>query len=519
VSLRYYTEASQIFAGVVRQHAGRRALVWTPSDSTSYDELDRVSNQIGRLLLDRGVRKRDTVCINLEKSQAAYAAILACLKIGAAYFVVDIANPKARTRMMLDRCRPAVAFVSTASHQAAFACPTIRLDPAHRAALPEGVSDGPIDRDWPIDGSDPAYIMFTSGSTGTPKGVTISHSNLVNFIAWSQDEFQTRPDDVFTNLNPLFFDNSVFDIYSSLFAGAALAPFSAAILRDPNAIVSRIEELACTVYFSVPSLLVYLQTMKLISRSTFQSLKKIIFGGEGYPKPMLARLFETVGDRIALYNVYGPTECTCICSVYRIGAADFSQPGGFAPLGRLIRNFSYVIVDQTGRPARPGDVGELCLGGPCVGLGYYGEAALTASSFIQNPAHDRFFDRVYRTGDLVRCDPDDGKLHFIGRADSQIKHQGYRIELGEVEHALTAIEGVEEAAALYLSNGTTGRIVGVVAARPDLTPAGIKEALALALPRFMVPDRVVIVGRLPKNANGKIDRKAMAESLAGAEAL
>ena len=189
------------------------------------------------------------------------------------------------------------------------------------------------------------------------------------------------------------------------------------------------------------------------------SLKKIIFGGEGYPKPMLARLFDAVGDRTTLYNVYGPTECTCICSVYPIGAVDLADLKGLAPLGHLIPNFSYVIVDEANREAAPGQVGELCLGGPCVGLGYYNDLRQTAEVFIQNPVHDRFFDRVYKTGDLVRYDPADGKIHYVGRADSQIKHQGYRIELGEIEHALTCVAGVDEAAAIY----TNGRIVGVVA--------------------------------------------------------
>jgi D-alanine--poly(phosphoribitol) ligase subunit 1 len=225
---------------------------------------------------------------------------------------------------------------------------------------------------------------------------------------------------------------------------------------------------------------------------------------------MLARLFDAVGDRIALYNVYGPTECTCICSVYAIGSSDLREMTGYAPLGHVIPNFSYVIVDDALRQVEPGQVGELCLGGPCVGLGYYNDAAQTAQAFIQNPVHDRFFDRVYRTGDLVRLDPADAKIHYLGRADSQIKHQGYRIELGEIEHALAAVEGVDEAAAVYVSSGGTGRIVGVIASRRGLVSASVKQALVDTLPKYMIPDRVVVVDRLLKNANGKIDRKAIA---------
>jgi D-alanine--poly(phosphoribitol) ligase subunit 1 len=203
--------------------------------------------------------------------------------------------------------------------------------------------------------------------------------------------------------------------------------------------------------------------------------------------------------------------------VYPIGADDLTDLKGLAPLGHLIPNFSYVVVDDSNREVTPGQVGELCLGGPCVGLGYYDDPRQTAEVFIQNPAHDRFFDRVYKTGDLVRYDPADGKIHYVGRTDSQIKHQGYRIELGEIEHALTCVEGVDEAAAVYLSNGTNGRIVGIVASKRELAPAKVRKALLEALPKFMVPEKIVVVGQLLKNANGKIDRKAIAATLETAE--
>jgi len=503
----YYTDAAQIFAEVVRRFPSRAALLWEAGAATTFEQLDNLSNQLARLFLASGAKKRIPVCLCLEKNERAYASILACLKIGTPYFVVDPANPVPRTRRMLQQCRPALAVVDASVDQAAFECPMIAAD----ASVAE--SSMPPEFAWTIDGSDPAYIMFTSGSTGTPKGVTISQSNLVNFIAWSRHQLSTTPDDVFTGVNPLFFDNSVFDTYSSLFSGAALVPFDAATMREPSKIVARIEASEASVYFSVPSLLVYLQTLKLITRESFPRLKKILFGGEGYPKPMLARLLETVGERIALFNVYGPTECTCICSVYRVDAVDVADPTGYAPLGRLIPSFSGAIIDEAGRMAKDGDVGELCLGGPCVGLGYYNDPSQTTAAFVQNPTHDRFTDRVYRTGDLVRRSPKDGHLYFMGRADSQIKHQGYRIELGEVEAALVAVSGVDEAEAVYAANGTVGHIVGVVASRAAIAPAMVKQAVQRTLPKYMVPERIVVVDQLRKNANGKIDRAAIRASV------
>lgn len=509
--------AAVMFDQVVRRHGNRPALRWSPTCSTTFDQLDRTSNQLARVLLREGVRKQDTVGLCLEKGLAAYSAVLACQKIGAPYFFVDQANPPARARAMVEQCRPAVA-IATASAEGVFGgALVLTASDEELGGLPclAGVPDEPVSTPWTIVATDPAYVMFTSGSTGRPKGVTISQGNLAHFIDWTRQQLKTSPEDVFTNLNPLFFDNSIFDIYASLFSGASLVPFTGAVLKRPADVVRRIEQLNCTVFFSVPSLLVYLQTLKLIDERTWPSLRTIMFGGEGYPKPMLAKLHRCLGSRVELLNVYGPTECTCICSAYPIGAADLADPGGYAPLGTLAPAFSHVIVDTDGRLVEDGEVGELLLGGPSVGLGYYGDPEQSNRVFVQNPTHTRYFDRMYRTGDLVREEPRGKKLFFMGRADAQIKHQGYRIELGDIEHALMLIDGVEEAAVVHLTSGGTGRIVAVVGASEELTGAAVRSAVGRLLPSYMIPERVVCVSTLLKNANGKVDRLGIAAAIEG----
>ena len=513
MELRPYVHAAQVFGAVVEEQPTAPALLWEPGRCTTYAQLDRLSNRFAWVLLEHGVHKRDTVALCLEKGPAAYAAILACLKIGAIYFAMDPANPPARLRSIADQCQPALAFVGASVPPGIFDGQTVAVsETEEEPACVAGRADGPARLPWEIDGSDPAYIMFTSGSTGVPKGVTISQANLIHFIRWARWEFGVGPGDVLTGLNPLFFDNSVFDFYASLCTGAALVPFGSATMRDPEKILSRTAELGCTVYFSVPSLLVYLQRLKLVGPGSFPSLRTIVFGGEGYPKPMLARLYEALGESVELCNVYGPTECTCICSVHRIRQADLADLSGYPPLGRLTPHFSGVIVGETAREVAPGETGELHLGGPCVGLGYYRAPELTAAAFIQNPTHQAFLDRVYKTGDLVRFDPGDGYLHFVGRTDTQIKHQGYRIELGEIEHALTSIDGVGEAAAVYALIDGVGRLMALVGADSDLSAARIKRSLAESLPKYMIPDRIAVVTTLPKNANGKIDRRQITVS-------
>jgi D-alanine--poly(phosphoribitol) ligase subunit 1 len=503
-----------VFAEVAARQTEAVAIRWTADQHTTYGHLDAVANRIARVLLHRGLRKRDVVCLASDKCLPIYAAMLACLKLGAPYVAVDPGNPRARIQSIIERCRPKLALAHPAV-ASVFPCDTLPVDSESREqSWLTGVDDCPVDLPWSIDGSDPAYVMFTSGSTGTPKGATMSHANLLNFMAWVRHEFGVGPGDVVTNLNPLFFDNSVFDVYASLFTGASLVPFTTASLREPEAILARIAQLGCTVYFSVPSLLVYFQRLKLVAPESFPSLRILVFGGEGYPKPMLVKLYETLGHRIAMYNVYGPTECTCICSTYRISAIDFADLNGYPPLGALIPNFSHAILDPDGHPVALGEIGELYLGGPCVGLGYYRAPAETAAAFVQNPTHERFFDRVYKTGDLVRYEPADGKLHFVGRTDTQIKHQGYRIELGEIEHALGAIDGVGEAVAIHNTAGGTSRIIAVLATSATLVAPQVKQFLAQRLPRYMIPDRVIVVSELLKNANGKIDRNGISAAIA-----
>ena len=356
--------------------------------------------------------------------------------------------------------------------------------------------------------------MFTSGSTGIPKGAVMSHANVLTFARWRHEFISITPDDIFCGLNPLYFDNSIFDFYASVMNGAAVVPFDAAVMRDPYAVMRRIDDLRCTVYFSVPSLLIYFQTLKLVTPASFPNVRTIIFGGEGYPKPKLRQLFDCVGDRAELVNVYGPTECTCICSAYAVTEADFDDLEGYPPLGGPLPTFSFVVIDDDDNPPPPGEIGELYLGGPCVGLGYFDDPELTAAAFVQNPLNPRYHDRIYRTGDLIRVAPENGTVWFAGRTDARSTHHGYRVELGEIEHALTALADVDEAVALHTTRQGVSQIVAVVASRRALAADDVKRKVAEALPGYMVPARIDLIERLPKNASGKIDRNLLKEQYA-----
>ena len=257
-------------------------------------------------------------------------------------------------------------------------------------------------------------------------------------------------------------------------------------------------------------MLIYLMAMKALKPGALPALRVITFGGEGYPKAELKKLYDLFATSARLVNVYGPTECTCICSAYQISGSDFEDLTGLPPLGRLNPNFDYSILDEHGRDATSG---ELCLIGPNVAAGYFNDTARTAAAFQTLEEPRRFMKRMYRTGDIVREDSD-GTLHFVGRKDNQIKHMGYRIELEEVEHALAKLPNVSQTAVVYYRTHTAyGKLIGFVACSEAVDEKSLLSQLSELLPDYMLPGKLVILPILPTNPNGKVDRQLLRASL------
>lgn len=500
------------FREVAERHRDRTALAYPGGERISYEELSGQVDRLAGLLWDRGLRRGDVAAIFHDKSPAAFAVMLACLRLGVIYANLDPDSPWERLHKILVTCQPDIVINAfpggayRASLAEADLCPVLEL---HDVRI--GAADDVSVKCRPNDGGSPAYIMFTSGSTGMPKGAVMTHANLLWFISWAKERFAITSEDVLTNVNPMYFDNSVFDFYAAIFSGATLVPFTSGQVRDARSLVRLVSDAGCTIWFSVPSLLVYLLTTRALGAQDFPAVRKIVFGGEGFPKSKLRALYEMFGARAELENVYGPTECTCICSAYTIGERDFDDMTNLAPLGEIAQSFGFDILPLD--EVAP-DFGELFLRGPQVGLGYYNDPERTARAFVQNPRHALYTDIGYRTGDMV-CRDELGRLCFKGRRDFQIKHMGYRIELEEIEAALNTLPDVKECAVIYrnLREGL-GQIVAFAAMDAPPESDILRTRLAGILPSYMVPRQVVVLGDLPKNANGKVDRVALLNSAA-----
>jgi D-alanine--poly(phosphoribitol) ligase subunit 1 len=508
----YIYNTGTLFSNVCAANAGRTALKYPGGATVTFTELEILSNRIAHYFVSIGLKKGDVIALFNNKSPLGYGCMLAALKTGIIYTNLDLTSPYQRIKKILERCQPKFVFFdmecAIRSEVDEMSIPSVNLYEQFEERIKDCSSALPAFTKN-VTGSEGAYIMFTSGSTGFPKGAVITHANLINFIAWGQNEFGITQDDIMTNANPIYFDNSVFDFYVALFSGAQLVPLTNELTRDPFTLVKEVAKAQCTTWFSVPSLLVYLMTTKALGAGSLPHMKRFIFGGEGFPKPKLKKLYEQYGSTAQLFNVYGPTECTCICSSYIISDGDFEDMNNLAPLGYLAPNFDHVLIntDETGM------FGELCLKGPNVGAGYFNDPERTKNSFIQHPYNSNYNEIVYRTGDLVQLD-EKGQLHFKGRADNQVKHMGYRIELEEIESLLNTIAYVDEAAVIYERiNESLGQIVAFVSVAFVKEPAEVLSDLKLLVPEYMVPRKLHILAGLPKNQNGKIDKVALKESI------
>jgi D-alanine--poly(phosphoribitol) ligase subunit 1 len=482
----------------------------------TYAELDALSNVVAQQLRNRGIGRHSVVAIAHTKVVEAYAAMLACLKLGTIYCNIDETNPPERLKRIFSTCRPRLVVgehLVEGVRAAAVGAGATQLDFASSdwTSARQAGDPGPPDAE-DLTGADPAYIMYTSGSTGTPKGATMTHANVLNFASWARERFGITPDDVLTNVNPMYFDNSVFDFYASLLNGAAMAPVSRALAAEAQRCVEAVEAAGCTIWFSVPSMLIFLMSMKVLTLESMPQLRSIVFGGEGYPKPELRKLYKLFGSRAALVNVYGPTECTCICSARDIEAEDIVDDSGLAPLGPVAPNFGFLVLDDEEQPVGAGGAGELWLSGPQVGLGYYDDAERTEASFRRNPGNMAWTERCYRTGDIVRVAADGRSLSFVGRHDNQIKHMGYRIELEEIEAAVQRVPGVVQAAVVYKPAPRGFKhIVAYIAGESVPNEREVREQLRSVLPSYMIPQRVTVLNELPRNPNGKVDRRGLTE--------
>lgn len=499
------------FERIARNYPQNNALVYPNGKRYTYSCLLKGIEAKSANLRVLNIKYGSVVAIFNDKSFDAIALMLACLKLGITYANLDVNSPPERLRKILLTASPVLIAGNTlalSTHKESIKELGISFYDYSRL-LSSKQSASLNNNQQPFEdpiGTSIAYIMFTSGSTGFPKAVSISHASLINFIAWSRTTFSITPSDRLTSLNPFHFDNSVFDLFSSLFNGASLLLIPENSLKNPLQVIRTVNNESCTIWFSVPSFIVYCLALKAISSGSLSTLRFMVFGGEAFPKSPLRKLNSLLTESTQLVNVYGPTECTCICSAYFVSPEDLTSDH-LLPLGHIAPNFKWMICSPDGKLVKSGESGELLLGGPNLSLGYYNNTIKTEVSFIQNPLNKATRETLYRTGDVVSEDPVTGYLHFSGRVDNQIKRMGFRIELEEIETAIGSLSQVGENAVIAISQPMhPAASILIACVVSSLESKTILSALREKLPSYMIPDKITHFETLPKNQNGKIDR-------------
>jgi D-alanine--poly(phosphoribitol) ligase subunit 1 len=494
------------FAATARRRGDAVALDFGTA-TVSFRDLAEQAGRASAWLTGLGVGAGDVVGLQIPKRGSTYALILGCLRIGAIYAPLDPRNPQQRTERMLGRLKPKLLVTSAMTH-----------NPFGRTVAT--LHDGTVaSAGWPVAldtnasapraPTEPAYIMHTSGSTGEPKGAVIPQRGVLSLMRWSRGLLGDPDQQRFSALNPLHFDNSVFDIYCGLVAGATLVPIETADMPDPAQWVQRLNTARASVLFSVPTLLLLLDKVGSLTPEALPHARTFVFGGEGFPIETLRAVHSRFGSAVRLINVYGPTETSCICSSLELDTAALAAATGSLPsLGRMHADFSHLVLDDAGRPVGAGATGELWIGGPNVGLGYFANREETDRRFRQDPRQDDYRSVYYRSGDLVREDKQ-GLLWFQGRADNQIKIAGHRVELEEIDGALEAQPGVGRALTVLSRRSGTAELVTAFETRETVSAAVLMTALAARLPHYMRPARLIELQKLPLNANGKVDRRAV----------
>jgi len=477
------------FEEQVRQSPERIALVDQDKQWT-YAELDQRASRVAGYLMDHGVAENELIGIFVERSAEMIVSILAILKAGAAYMPIDADFPPDRITYMLEESGTRILL--TQQHLMEKVCFTgavIDVQTAEargdeRAADRVNVSEQAL-----------CYVIYTSGSTGKPKGVMISHKAVVNLLEGICERIDFSPGKSIIVLTTISFDIFVLETLIPLARGMTVVIANMAAYINPRVLNATLLKHHVDMLQGTPTrILQILQAGEHLEG--FRRLSEIIIGGEHLAYSLVQRVREVTSAKI--YNAYGPTEATVWATIKEMTTAEE------VTIGTSLANTSVYIVDEQLKPLSAGDIGELCISGDSLAVGYLNNPELTDRKFVNGPFGEG--KRLYLTGDIAKTLPN-GEIVVLGRKDEQVKIRGHRVELKEVEHVMMQHPQLQEAAVIAVETpyGYKNLYAFFVAAS-SIEAGNVKEFLSRLLPAYMIPSYYHQVNGMPLTPNGKLDR-------------
>ncbi len=434
------------------------------------------------------------------------AAFLGVARAGAFYAPMDAGMPIARLNQILDVIDSPLMIVD---RQNLALAESLQYD--GKILILEEIVNTPIDYsrlervEKEITGCSPLYVIFTSGSTGIPKGVITSHQSLMCYIDSFCEVLEMSDEDILGNQSPLDYIAAIRDIYIPIKIGASTVIISKNEFSMPMRLFetlnkNRVTSLCWSVAgIELPAKLGAFEIMKP------EYVKKVCFSGSVISCKYLKIWQDSMPDTLFV-NQYGPTEATASCTYFIVKEPVTEET--VLPIGKPYGNYKILLLTEDDKPVSHGEIGEICVGGPILALGYFGDSARTSESFVQNPLNTKYRELIYKTGDLGRK-REDGILEYHGRKDRQIKHLGHRIELGEIETVAKQLDSIDDCCAMYSKEKELLYLFYCGQA----TSKEITVHFRKVLPAFMVPRKIVALDEIPKLPNGKINMIVLKEFL------
>ena len=474
-----------------------------PDHEVTYRECVKIGKSIGTAIARRGAPSRP-VAVLIDRDIESVELFMGSVYAGHFYVPIGKSLPPGRIAVILNTVKPAcfvcrerdLPFVEKLDYEGCVMVYEQMVEVKADEALLNRIRRGSID-------TDPLYAIYTSGSTGTPKGVLVCHRSVIDLTERFAQCFSFHEDEVFGNQAPFDFDVSVKDIYSTLRNGATMYIIPQKMFSFPKLLIPYLNEKKITTVIWAVSALALVSAFKGLEKEIPEHLKKIMFSGEVMPIKVLNYWREKLPE--AMYvNLYGPTEITCNCSYYVVDR-DFSL-NETLPIGEAFPNTDMFLLNEENKLAGEGELGEICVRGTSLALGYYRNREATEKAFCQNPLNQEYPELIYRTGDLGKYR--NGELFYVTRKDFQIKHMGHRIELGEIEAVLDGLPYISRSCCIY--DGENERIYMFYQAEEPCDKRIIQD-MQVYLPKYMCPNKYIYLEKLPLNKNGKIDRAALKE--------
>ncbi|MBQ6564377.1 MAG: amino acid adenylation domain-containing protein [Clostridiales bacterium] len=465
------------------------------------------ARSIGAALASRDLGA-NPVAVMLDKQVDTIPAFLGVVYSGRAYAPIDASLPDARIQTILSTLNPSALLTNASNQEKAARClsseaPLLLVQDMYGE---EDFSCLESIRRTMLE-TDPLYIIFTSGSSGTPKGVVTSHHALMCYIRDYAEMMDIREEDRLGNQSPLDYIAAIRDIYLPLDRGCSTYLIAKTAFMQADRLVDILNKQKITALGWSVSALTVLTSLGVPEDYTPKTIRKICFSGSVMPGAVL-RKWQLGMPQTCFVNQYGPTEATASCTYYRVD--HLVEENETIPIGIPYSHYRILLLNEKGEEPAPGEEGEICVSGPCLALGYWGNPDRTKRDFIQNPLNQHYDERIYRTGDIGRWGAD-GSLEFHGRKDRQIKHMGHRVELDEIESAALALPKVKTCAVIY----DAVKEVLHLFYTGDASTREIALGLRMTLPGFMIPRKMHCLEEIPTLPNGKTDMgrlKKMAET-------